>query len=149
MLSILQFFGAKNPSFDTFIGPDMKIVGAMTFTGDVRIEGQMVGNVMTYKSTSGTVVVGKTGHIQGDVVVSNAVVSGSIHGSVIATAVVGVASTGHIDGDVTYDRLTVHEKAHIQGRHSRGSCVPLTAPRPVDDAEFDDEELNRPRVRRA
>ncbi len=127
----------------------MKIVGAMTFTGVIRIEGQMVGDIKTYQSTRGTVVIGRTGHVQGDVTVSNAVVSGSIHGSVTASGVVGVSGTAHIDGDITYDRLAIRENAHIRGRLCRGSDVPLPATQLFQSAEFDETETLPRRAHRA
>ena len=146
---MLKLFGPRKISFDTFLSSDVTIVGAMTFTGDIRIEGQMVGDVKTYESTRGTVVIGRTGRVQGDVIASNAVVSGSIHGSVTASGVVGVSSTGNIHGDLTYDRLAVRENARIHGRLCRGSDVPLPAMQSFQPTEHDETEAMTRHAQRA
>ena len=122
MLPILKMFTTKKTHFDSTIGPGMSIEGDVTFTGDVRVDGHIKGDVSLYKSTSGTLVVGRDGRIDGKVSVSNAVVSGTVNGSVSATAVVGLAGGGRINGDVTYGRLVVRDNANIEGYVTRGNA---------------------------
>lgn len=140
MLSILKMFTAKKTHFDSTIGPGMTIEGDVTFTGDVRVDGHIKGDVSLYKSTSGTLVVGRDGRIDGKVSVSNAVVSGTVNGSVSATAVVGLAGGGRINGDVIYGRLVVRDNANIEGYVTRGNADAAYAPivygvRDIEEAE--------------
>ncbi len=128
MLSILKMFTAKKTHFDSTIGPGMSIEGDVTFTGDVRVDGHIKGDVSLYKSTSGTLVVGRDGRIDGKVSVSNAVVSGTVNGSVSATAVVGLAGGGRINGEVIYGRLVVRDNANIEGYVTRGNADAAYAP---------------------
>ncbi len=128
VLPILKMFTTKKTHFDSTIGPGMTIEGDVTFTGDVRVDGHIKGDVSIYKSTSGTLVVGRDGRIDGKVSVSNAVVSGTVNGSVSATAVVGLAGGGRINGDVIYGRLVVRDNANIEGYVTRGNADAAYAP---------------------
>jgi cytoskeletal protein CcmA (bactofilin family) len=127
---------ASKSAFDTVVGPGMTIAGNVTFAGDVRIDGNVRGDLKLYKSASGTVVVGRSGHIHGNVSVSNAVVSGSIRGSVRTSAVLAVAGSGHVAGDVTYQSLIIKRNGRIDGTLARDAGEPVGAPRtdiPLDE----------------
>ncbi|MFN0305868.1 MAG: polymer-forming cytoskeletal protein [Burkholderiales bacterium] len=140
MPPILKMFATKKTHFDSIIGPGVRIEGDVTFTGDVRVDGHIKGNVSIYKSTSGTIVVGRDGRIDGKVSVSNAVVRGTVNGPVRATAVVGVSGGGRITGDVTYGRLVVRDHANIEGYVTRGNDNAAYAPVTYDEVR-DVEEV--------
>ena len=140
MLPIIKMFATKKTHFDSTIGPGVSIDGDVTFTGDVRVDGHIKGDVSVYKSTSGTVVVGRNGRIDGKVNVSNAVISGTVNGSVRATAVVGVSGGGRIIGDVTYGRLVVRDNANIEGYVTHGNVNAAHAPVVNDVRDFEEAE---------
>jgi cytoskeletal protein CcmA (bactofilin family) len=123
-----KMLAASKSAFDTVIGSGMTIAGNVTFAGDVRIDGNVRGDLKLYKSTNGTVVVGRSGHIHGNVSVSNAVVSGSIRGSVNTSAVLAVAGSGHVAGDITYQSMVVKRNGRIDGRLARNTGDPIAAP---------------------
>ncbi|MFM9883664.1 MAG: polymer-forming cytoskeletal protein [Burkholderiales bacterium] len=135
-------FANKKTQFDSTIGPGVSIEGDVTFTGDVRVDGHIKGNVGIYKSTSGTLVVGRNGRIDGKVSVSNAVVSGTVNGSVHATAVVGLSGGGRINGDVTYGRLVVRDNANIEGYVSRGDAEAAYVPVIYGVRDFEEAETS-------
>ena len=118
----------KKSPFDTVVGPGMTIAGDVTFAGDMRVDGNVRGDLKLYKSTNGTVVVGRSGHIHGNVTVSNAVVSGTIRGAVNASSVLAVAGSGHVAGDVTYQSLVIKRNGKIDGHIARYTGGPINDP---------------------
>mgnify|MGYP001270229790 CR=1 FL=1 len=149
MVEVLKMFATKKTHFDTIIGPGMTVAGDVTFTGDVRVDGHVKGDVNIYKSTSGTIVVGRGGRIDGKVNVSNAVVSGTVNGSLCASAVVGLSGSGRINGNVTYGKLVVRDSANIEGYVKRGSAGAAYAPTAYGARDFEEIETYSSRARSA
>lgn len=116
MLNPVKLFTAKETQFDSVIGPNVTVAGDITFTGELRIDGTVQGEINVYRSTQGTMMIGRTGRVEGKVTVTNAVVSGRLDGSLHATEVVGVSSAGEVRGDIEYGRLVVREQGRISGR---------------------------------
>lgn len=116
MLNPIKLFAAKETQFDSVIGPNVTIAGDITFTGELRIDGTVQGEINVYRSTQGTLMIGRTGRVEGKVNVTNAVVSGRLDGSLHATEVVGVSSAGQVAGDIEYGRLVVRGQGRISGR---------------------------------
>ncbi|MSQ20321.1 MAG: polymer-forming cytoskeletal protein [Betaproteobacteria bacterium] len=123
-------------AFDTVVRPGMTIAGNVTFAGDMRVDGNIRGDLNLYKSANGTVVVGRSGRVHGNVTVSNAVVSGSIRGSVNASSVLAVAGSGRVAGNVTYQSLVVKRNGTIHGHLARSAGNPINDP--MIDTSFEE-----------
>ena len=86
-----------------------KIVGDIVSKADFRIEGVVEGNI----TTTGKVVVGKSGKISGTLNCSNADVSGSISGHIQISETLSLMSGSYIQGDITTAKLSVEEGAQV------------------------------------
>jgi len=61
------------------LGIGTEITGDITSNGDIRIDGILIGNIIT----KGKVVIGETGKVKGEITCKNSDVSGSIDGKMI------------------------------------------------------------------
>ena len=101
-----KFF--SSPSVDV-IESSTKIVGDVVSKADFRIDGVVEGNI----TTTGKVVVGKSGKISGKLNCSNADVSGSISGHIQISETLSLMSESYIQGDITTAKLSVEEGAQV------------------------------------
>ena len=101
-----KFF--SSPSIDV-IESSTKIVGDIESKADFRIDGVVEGNI----TTTGKVVVGKSGKISGKLNCSNADVSGSISGHIQISETLSLMSESYIQGDITTAKLSVEEGAQV------------------------------------
>ena len=101
-----KFF--SSPSIDV-IESSTKILGDIVSKADFRIDGVVEGNI----TTTGKVVVGKSGKISGKLNCSNADVSGSISGHIQISETLSLMSESYIQGDITTAKLSVEEGAQV------------------------------------
>ncbi len=116
MANILSLLESNDERFGTRIAAGTVIEGRITFTGDMRVDGTVKGDIEVWQSTSGTVVIGKEGRIEGDVRVTNAVVSGEVQGNVQAVEIVALGKTAHVTGDIRYGKMVARGQATVRGR---------------------------------
>lgn len=101
-----KFF--SSPSVDV-IEASTKIVGDIVSKADFRIDGTVEGNI----TTTGKVVIGKSGKISGKLNCSNADVSGSISGHIQISETLSLMSESYIQGEITTAKLSVEEGAQV------------------------------------
>lgn len=101
----------------SIIGPGMKIVGDCSSDGTIRVEGRVEGSVAAGKS----VVVGKEGVVVGDIRTQDAIIAGSVDGSVAAESRVELQSTCRIKGDIQSRRVKLDEGGQVDGRLHMGA----------------------------
>ena len=114
----------------SIIGLGMTVHGDIETAGVVRVEGIVVGHITAAQQ----VLVAKGGQVDGDVDTGEAVVGGSIHGSVRATLRIEVQAGAVVKGDVTTKRISVAEGAVLNGAIRMGDIddpAMATPPRPV------------------
>jgi cytoskeletal protein CcmA (bactofilin family) len=112
---------AKQPSkpqnrIDTLIGVGTSIEGNVTFTGGLRVDGEIKGNVTALPEQPSTLVLSEKARIQGEIRVSHLVVNGTIEGPVFATEFIELQSSSRVQGDIHYSRLEMQLGAIIEGR---------------------------------
>jgi cytoskeletal protein CcmA (bactofilin family) len=93
------------------IAHDMKIVGDVSCSGVIRIEGNVEGSVKGARQ----VLVGRQGMVKGDVSAREAIIGGKIEGSVTASERVEVQGTALINGDLYAKSMLVQEGGRING----------------------------------
>ena len=101
-----KFF--SSPSVDV-VESSTKIVGEISSKADFRIDGIIEGNI----TTTGKIVIGKSGKIIGKLTSSNADVLGSITGEVLISETLSLMSESYIQGDITTSKLSVEEGAQV------------------------------------
>lgn len=106
----------KAPSrIDTLVGADTRIDGDIHFTGGLRVDGSVRGNV-TETETPSTLVLSENGRIEGAITVSQVVINGVVTGPVQATQFIELQTKSRVAGDVSYKSLEMHTGAVVEGK---------------------------------
>ena len=101
---------------DTLIGAATRVEGNVFFTGGLRIDGIVRGNVSSLPDEPGTIVVSEHARIDGEAQASHVVVNGAINGPVHASETLELQSSARVHGDVHYKSLEMHHGAVVEGR---------------------------------
>ena len=99
---------------DTLIGATARVDGNVHFTGGLRIDGIVKGNVVA--EDTGTVIVSEEATVEGEIRVGHAVINGKVIGPIHGAENVELQAKANVNGDVHYKSLEVHLGAIVQGR---------------------------------
>ena len=109
-------FGRNAKSeIDSLIGISARIEGDLCFTGGLRIDGEVRGNVIAADGPDHVLIVSEYARIEGEVRCANLVVNGYIEGAVFASEVLELQPKGRIIGNVHYKLLEIHGGAIVTG----------------------------------
>lgn len=128
----------------SIIGPGMRVVGNCETEGTLRIEGTVEGTVRAGKA----VVVGKDGHILGDIFTQDAIVGGNVKGTVIAESRLELQATCVIEGEIRARRIKLDEGGQVRGNVYVGD-VKLPAPESAMTRRPEPEGRPDPKVARS
>ncbi|HWH41954.1 MAG TPA: polymer-forming cytoskeletal protein [Usitatibacter sp.] len=111
-------FGKTNkPSpIDSLIGAGSTIDGDVVFTGGLRIDGHIKGNVRASGTKPGTLVISELARVEGEIEVAHVVINGTVAGPVRATEYVELLPKARVTGDVSYKSIEIHVGAIVMGR---------------------------------
>jgi cytoskeletal protein CcmA (bactofilin family) len=110
-------FGRNAKSeIDSLIGISARIEGDLCFTGGLRIDGEVHGNVIAADGGESVLIVSEYARIEGEVRCENLVVNGYIEGNVYATELLELQPKGRIVGNVHYKLLEMHGGATVTGQ---------------------------------
>lgn len=126
-------FGKKDESkpkgrIDSLIGTGTVIEGNIRFTGGLRIDGEVRGNVEAAEGASSSMLaLSEQARIEGAVSLAHLVTNGTIVGQVTISESLEMQSRAKIVGDVDYALIEMHQGAVIEGRlvHRGGKSVEL------------------------
>ena len=108
--------GKPQNRIDCLIGAGTVIEGNITFSGGLRVDGHVRGNVTTVDDKPGTLVLSEQAQIEGEIRVSHVVINGTVAGPVHAAEYVELQAKANVTGDVYYKTLEMQLGAVIQGR---------------------------------
>jgi cytoskeletal protein CcmA (bactofilin family) len=100
---------------DTLIGVGTRVEGNITFTGVLRTDGELIGDVSCGDDTRATVVVGKLGRVTGAVKAPHVVVAGRVDGPVHSSESIEIHSGACVTGGASYKDIVIHEGGVVQG----------------------------------
>lgn len=117
----------RQGQIDSLIGAGTQIEGNLRFTGGLRIDGEVKGNIEAADcASSSTLVLSEQGRVEGAVTVSHLIMNGAVVGAVTVTESLEMQSKARIVGDVDYALIEMHQGAVIEGRLvHRGKSVEL------------------------
>lgn len=114
-----MFFKKSNKiqnSIDTLIGADTRVEGDIHFTGGLRVDGAIRGNVIEPNASPSTLILSEHGRIEGAINASKVVINGKVIGPVKASQFIELQPKARITGDVHYKSLEMHTGAVIEGK---------------------------------
>lgn len=101
---------------DSLIGANTIIGGDLNFSGGLRIDGQVNGNVIASPDKPSTLVLSELGRVNGEVRVTHLVINGTISGLVSASDYLELQSKARVEGDVHYKTMEIQLGAVVDGR---------------------------------
>lgn len=106
----------ETPSVN-IIGSGTEIIGDIHSNGDFRIDGTLKG---TIKST-GKVVVGSTGRVEGEIICQNADISGDVDAHLTVKELLSLKASAVVSGDILTNKLAIEPGAVFTGACNMGS----------------------------
>ena len=120
----------------TLISSDTTIKGDISFTGQLDVEGTVVGSI---QATPGDAVlrVVSGGRVAGEIKVPHATVNGKVEGDIHSSERLILSEQAVVDGDVYYNLIEMAVGAKVNGglRHSSNVADDLAAKREAKAAE--------------
>jgi cytoskeletal protein CcmA (bactofilin family) len=113
-------FGAKGSKpqnrIDCLIGTGTRVEGNVIFSGGLRVDGHVRGNIITEDEKPGTLVISEQAQVEGEIRVPHVVINGTVCGPVNSTEYVELQAKANVTGDVYYNTLEMQLGAVVQGR---------------------------------
>jgi cytoskeletal protein CcmA (bactofilin family) len=100
---------------DTLLGENSSFNGDIEFSGGLRIDGIVRGNVTTLDATNGLLVVSETGEVEGDITVPHVIINGAVCGNVISSEHLELQGNAQVTGDVQYQGVEMQLGASLNG----------------------------------
>ena len=118
--------GMPQTRIDSLIGDGTTVEGNVIFSGGLRVDGRVKGNVLTADEQPSTLVLSERARIEGEIRVSHAVINGTVIGPVFGGEYVELQAKSNVTGDVHYRTLEIQLGAVVQGRlvHQEESPAP-------------------------
>jgi cytoskeletal protein CcmA (bactofilin family) len=128
--------GLEVTKLTSLIAPNVEIRGDVVFSGGLRVDGCVLGNVRNKSDGPGLLVLSEHGSVTGNVEVHDAVVNGTINGDLSVGHFLELQSRARVSGNISYRKLQMECGAAIDGRlQSLGEATPpvLAAPASRED----------------
>jgi cytoskeletal protein CcmA (bactofilin family) len=112
-------FGKKTnkpqSQIDSLIGIGTHVAGDITFSGGLRIDGHVRGDITAMGDKPSTLVLSDQASVEGKIHVSHAVINGTVIGPVHAVEYLELQAKAKVSGDVYYRALEIQLGATIEG----------------------------------
>ena len=119
----------KNPKsnkpavrIDALIGQQTHIKGDIEFSGGLRVDGQITGNVNAINDIDSVLTLSEQGAVNGEIRVPNMIINGTIHGNIYAVGHVELADKAKVKGNVYYRLLEMTMCSEVNGQLIRMSA---------------------------
>lgn len=96
---------------NAFLGKDTEFEGKFSFTGTVRIDGKLSGEIFS----SGTLIVGESAVLKSKVCVGDMMLSGEVHGDIVAKNKIEINVPGKLFGNIQTPKLVIEEGVIFEG----------------------------------
>ena len=128
----MWFNRKKQPPIRSLIGEGTVVQGELRFDAGLRIDGEVIGDVVATDPSS-LLVISEHARVQGKVMAGHVIINGQVQGPVVATMLLELQLKARIVGDVHYEALEMHQGATIDGvmKHVPAREAEAEAERPL------------------
>lgn len=127
-----QVMNKMNTDNATVLKEDASFEGKLIFEGNVLVNGKFKGEVFS----SGELVIGKTGYVEGQVEIGSININGEVNGNITAKNKIVINAPAVVRGDIVAPSLIIEEGAVFEGNCSMGRSQDAAArTRAVDEEE--------------
>lgn len=110
-----MFGKQKQPPIRTLIGEGTVITGELRFADGLRIDGEVVGDVIAAGEGYSILVISEKARVTSKVIAGHVIVNGTVVGPIQSSALLELQPRAQITGDVRYEVLEMHQGATIDG----------------------------------
>ncbi|MCW7539922.1 polymer-forming cytoskeletal protein [Aquabacterium sp. A7-Y] len=110
-----MFGKKKQPPIRTLIGEGTRIEGRLGFSEGLRIDGEIVGDVVASGDAGSILVISEKARVSGKVKAGHVIINGTVEGPVESDDLLELQPKARIFGDVCYHSLEMHQGATIEG----------------------------------
>jgi cytoskeletal protein CcmA (bactofilin family) len=101
---------------ESLIGAGTRIEGNVSFSGGLRVDGEVSGNIVAVPGKPSTLVLSEHGRVNGEISVTHLVLNGMVDGPVRAADYLELQSKAKVTGNVHYKTLEIQLGAIVEGR---------------------------------
>ena len=98
----------------TLIANNASITGDLEFSGKLRIDGSLKGNVIG-KTDKCELTIGRDGRVEGEIHVGHVIVDGTVDGHLHSSNFIQLAAKACINGNVYYQLIEMERGAKVNG----------------------------------
>ncbi|MCC6916708.1 polymer-forming cytoskeletal protein [Nitrosomonas sp.] len=113
-------FGRKHKTvsdIDTLIGSDAVITGDIQFSGGLRVDGRICGNIAAAGGKPHSLLVlSEQGIVEGKIKVPYVVINGTVRGPIHSAENLELQPAAKITGDIFYKTIKIHQGAVVEGK---------------------------------
>lgn len=121
-------------SVETLIGRQTEFNGDISFSGGLRVDGKITGNVTGSGGGDTTLVISENGAVNGNIKVAHVVINGSVIGNVVSTGKVELQAAARVNGDVHYKVIEMALGSAVNGAMVRDTDSVVSQAKPIDKA---------------
>lgn len=112
----MLFSKKKGLSIDTLIGEGTAVDGDLVFSGGLRLDGKVRGNIRAAGDKPSMLVISEKGMVEGEIAVGHLILNGTVKGPVHAGELLELQPHARVLGEVRYAALEMHQGALVEGR---------------------------------
>ena len=117
------FEGSKSEEI-TIISNGVKIEGKITSSGNIRIDGEIQGDILSQSD----VTIGEQGQVNGQINANVITIGGKVSGIVRAKEKLILDSKSNLKGDIFTKNLVIEEGAKFDGKCKTGGSIDIGEP---------------------
>jgi cytoskeletal protein CcmA (bactofilin family) len=102
-----------------FIDQGSEFSGKLSFKDTVRIDGRFDGEIVS----ENTLIVGETGHVRANIDSETVILSGEVHGDILARKMIHLHKSARVFGNLQTRSLIVEDGAELNGQVEMTSLV--------------------------
>src|SRR5215475_12820710 len=118
----------SNGSSKNMLSSDVEIKGNLKFSGELTFEGKIDGEIQT----EGTLNLGDSASVNGNISAQTVIVRGKVNGNIVAKEKIEIKTKAELFGDIRASKLSVEEGVTFVGKAevNPNKVSPTAMPRP-------------------
>ncbi|HTR41659.1 MAG TPA: polymer-forming cytoskeletal protein [Pseudomonadales bacterium] len=101
-----------NNTSKNVLGPDFEIKGNIKFTGELAFDGKLDGEI----HTEGTLTLGDSAVVNGNINAQSVIVRGKVNGNITAKEKIEIKARAELFGDIRATKLAIEEGVTFVGK---------------------------------
>jgi cytoskeletal protein CcmA (bactofilin family) len=114
-MSMLGMGKKKPPPIRSLVGEGMSVHGALHFSEGLRVDGEVVGDVLAQGEARSILVISEKARVHGKVIAAHVIINGEVVGPVVCSELLELQPKARVTGSVRYEVLEMHPGAMVDG----------------------------------